>query len=179
MKRTAWVLLACLAVGVNAADEKGTTIKFDGLSSTTPADWKSEKPANQMRFAQFIIPKAKGDADNGQLIIFKLGGTAQQNVDRWKGQFIPPEGKKIDDVAKVQTMKVAGSDVTYLDIHGTYLDGRPGLPAAQKKKRANYRMLAVQFDTPDNSYQILFRGPAKTVAEHKKGFETWVKGFKK
>ena len=40
-------------------------------------------------------------------------------------------------------------------------------------------MLAVQFEGPENIYHVLMRGPEKTVAEHKKGFETWVKGFKK
>jgi hypothetical protein len=40
-------------------------------------------------------------------------------------------------------------------------------------------MLAVQFEGPDNPYHIKLTGPAKTVDEAKKGFDEWLKGFKK
>src|SRR5262249_18747743 len=145
----------------------------------TPKEWKEEAPENKMRFAQFRLPAAKPDKDDAQLVIFKgFTGTAKQNVERWKGQFIPPEGKKIDDVSKVEETKVANHPVTYLDIQGTYLDGPPNLPAAQKTKRPGYRMLAVQFEGPDNIYHIKLYGPEATVAAHKKAFDEWLKAFK-
>jgi hypothetical protein len=170
--------LTGLALGATAAD-KGTVVTLDNLKSTAPANWKEETPSNKMRFAQFLLPRAEGDKADAQLVIFKgFGGSAKANVDRWKGQFLPPQGKTIDDVAQVKELKVAGNPVTYLDIHGTYLDGPPMLPASKKMKRPNWRMLAVQFEGPKNNYHILVRGPAKTIEKHRKGFDEWIKGFK-
>ena len=39
--------------------------------------------------------------------------------------------------------------------------------------------MAVQFEGPSDVYHIKFTGPAKTVAEQKKAFDEWLKGFKK
>jgi hypothetical protein len=103
----------------------------------------------------------------------------RDNVNRWKGQFTAPAGKSIDDVAKVQEIKIAGRDATLLDVHGTYTyKRRPFDPNEQGEKRPDYRMLAVQFQGPDNLYHIRLVGPAKTVEHFEKGFEEWLKNFK-
>ena len=172
------VALACLLASSSRGEEKGTEFKLDNLKSTTPADWKSEKPTSTLRLAQFRLPKAEGDKDDAELRVFSLGGSAKQNLERWKGEFQPPKGKSMDDVSKVEEFKVAGCAVLYFDVSGTWLDGAPGQPADKKTKREDYRMIAVQFNGPDNPFQFKLMGPAKTVEKHKKGFDEWLKGFK-
>jgi hypothetical protein len=159
---------------------KGSEVELDGLRSRAPAEWKEERPSNRMRLTQFRLPKQKGDEQDAELVIFKgLGGSAKDNVERWKGQFQPPEGKKIDDVAKVKEMKVAGAAVTYLDVQGTYLFKFPPFdPNAKVQKRPNYRMLAAQFDGERNIYHIKLTGPARTVEHYKAGFDKWLENFK-
>lgn len=160
--------------------DKGVVVDLDGLKSTAPGDWKEQAPSNRMRFMQFRLPKKGDDKHDAELVIFRnISGTAKENVQRWKGQFSPPEGKKIDDVAKVEELKVSGAELTYLDVSGTYLfKTRPVDPSDKGEKRPNYRMLAVQFDAPKNIYHIKLTGPAKTVEAYKKGFDEWVKNFK-
>jgi len=178
MKRAALLLLGVLLLPAHA-DDKGTEVKFGDLKSTTPASWKPGKFGG-FRFMEFKLPHHKDDEVDGDLAIFKgFGGSKKENLTRWKGQFIAPEGKSIDDVTKVEEMKVADCEVLYVDISGTYLEGPPMLPAAQKKKRPGYRMLAVQFEAPDDKYHIKLVGPAKTIEKHKKEFDEWLKGFKK
>lgn len=168
------------AADSDKAKGKGVVVDLDGLKSTTPGEWKEEAPANRMRFMQFRLPKKSGDKHDAELIIFRnISGTAKENVNRWKGQFSPPEGKKIDDSAKIDEMKVSGADLTCLDVSGTYLfKTRPFDPKDKGEKRLNYRMLAVQFEGPKNVYHIKLTGPAKTVEAYKKGFDDWVKNFK-
>jgi len=179
MRRAAVLLLGLTVLAVRA-DEKGAEINLDGLRSKTPGDWKEETPSNRLRWMQFRVPKAKDDEANGELYLTKgISGSKEDNLKRWKGQFLPPSGKKIDDVTKVENIKVAGCEVMYVDIQGTYLEGPPMAPPAAKKRKPNYRMLAVQFEGPQDVYHIKFTGPAKTIAEHKKGFDEWLKGFKK
>jgi hypothetical protein len=184
MNRVLWVMcagaLACLGAGGARAedkDAKGDVVELDGLKATVPADWKKEKPKSSFRYAQFRVPRAEGDEEDAELVIFKgLGGTVKANVDRWKGQFIPPEGKTINDVSTLQKMKVGGFPATYLDIHGTYLDSVPG--STKVTKRPGYRLLALQVDGDKNPYHIKLIGPAKTIAKHKKDFDKWLEAFK-
>jgi hypothetical protein len=159
---------------------KGTPVLVDGLTSIAPAAWKEEAPANKMRSAQFRLPHHKDDAEDAELVIFKgLGGGAAQNVERWKGQFLPPEGKKIEDMAKVEEIKIAGKPATMLDIQGIYKSkAAPFDPNSKEVRKPEYRMIAVYFDGPENPYQFKLTGPAKTVEMYKKDFDSWVKGFK-
>ncbi|MFO0926399.1 MAG: hypothetical protein U0736_05080 [Gemmataceae bacterium] len=169
----AGVLLAGLGSAV-AAEEKGTAVDLDGLTSTAPAAWVKESPSNRMRYLQFRLPKVKGDTEDAELVIFKgLGGSADDNIVRWKRQFTPPGGK-------VTQIKIGGHQAALLDADGTYgFNPAPFNPASKTIARPNYRMLAVHFDGPKDVYHIKLTGPAKTVAHYKKGFDTWLEGFKK
>jgi hypothetical protein len=159
---------------------KGVVVDMDGLKSTTPGDWKEEAPANRMRFMQFRLPKKGSDKEDAELVIFKgLGGGSKANVQRWKDSFIPPEGKRIDDVAEVKEIKIGDRPAIYLDIQGTYnVKLQPFNPRSKTEKKPNYRMLAIYFDGPKDIYQIKLTGPAKTVEAYKTGFDQWVKNFK-
>ena len=102
-----------------------------------------------------------------------LGGGAKANIARWKSAFKPPAGKTIDDVAKVEEIKIGGMKATYLDVRGTYT-----APFSKAGPQPDYRMLAVYFDGKDNAYTIKLVGPAATVEAAKKGFDEWLKAFK-
>jgi len=171
--------LACLGVGGARAADKDSkeVVELDGVKAVVPADWKKEKPKSSFRYAQFRVPRAEGDEEDAELVIFKgLGGSVRANVDRWKGQFIPPEGKTIADVSTVKETKVGGFPATYLDVRGTFRDGMPG--STKVTKRPGYRMLALQVEGDKNPYHIKLTGPAKTIAKHKKDFDKWLEAFK-
>jgi hypothetical protein len=171
--------LVYVANASRAADDekKGTVVKLGGLSSTAPAEWKKEEPLGTMRLSQFALPKVEGDSTDAEVTIYKAGGGTKANIERWKNQFSPPEGKKIDDVAKESKMKVGDVEVTYLDITGTY-KAPPFDPKYKGKKMDNFRLVGVIFETKDGDYQIRFIGPEKTVEKYKKGFDEWIKNFK-
>jgi len=174
------------ATSLRAADDKkkdGNVVELDTLKSKTPADWTQETTTNQMRAYQFKLPNAKDDKASAELIIFYFGqgggGSAADNIKRWKGMMAPPDGKKIDDVAKVDKFKVGEVPVTYLDVEGTYLaKERPFDPNSKVEKKPDYRMLGVIFESPKGPYFIRVTGPAKTIAEQKQAFDEWLKNFK-
>jgi hypothetical protein len=184
MKPLAWVAgflgVALLAWGTARADDKGTVVDLDGLKSKAPAEWKEEKPSSRLRLAQFRLPAQGGDKEDADLAIFKgISGSSKDNIKRWKDQFAPPEGKTIDDVSKVETLKVSGSEAFYLDVAGTYKYKFPPFdPNAKVTLKPNYRMLAIQFEGPKDVYHIKLTGPAKTIEYYKKGFDEWFKAFK-
>jgi hypothetical protein len=168
------LLLSCglaPAPGSAAEEKKGTVVSLDGLQSRAPADWQEETPQGSLRLKQFTIP------GGGELVIFTAGGGADANVQRWKGQWAPPEGKKLDDVAVVKQVKIADRPAVLLEIEGTYRTA-PFDPKHKGKALPGYRMLAIYLDGPANAYQIKFYGPARAIEKQKDAFEQWYKGFK-
>jgi len=171
------------SVNAGGQNEGGTTVTLDSLKSRTPADWVEETPTSRLRFKQFRLPAVGDDKENAQLLIFYFGpgagGSVDENIKRWKKMFIPPEGKTIDDVAKVEKLKIGKVDYTYFDAHGTYLaKSRPNLPDSEATPYPNYRMLAGVFQTRDGPYYMRLVGPADTVKHYKPGFDQWLKAFK-
>ena len=184
MRRTlflAGLTLAALAHAAVGGDAKGTPVDLDGMTSKAPATWTKEAPSNRMRYAQFKVPKAKDDKEDAELVIFKgLGGSSKANIDRWKKQFVPPAGKKIDDVSKVTEIKIGGLPATMLDVSGTFnYNPAPFNPRSKTEARPNYRMIAIHFEGPKEIYHIKLTGPAKTIEAAKKDFDAWLQGFKK
>jgi hypothetical protein len=190
MTRARWLTAVGLAILVldlsgqasRAGGDKGAVVEIDGLKSHTPANWVAEKTSSKMRVAQFRVPKVGDDKQDAELIIFFFGGQGggvEANVKRWKEMFFPPRGKTMEDVARVEKMKVGAVPVTYLDVNGTYKYKKaPFVPDSQAELRPDHRMLAVYFDSKNGPYFIRLVGPAATVAQNKKGFDEWLKNFK-
>jgi hypothetical protein len=188
MQRIFWLGLLGLATvmgwqQVQAGGQKGTVVELGGLRSTTPGDWKVETPSNKFRAYQFTVPKAQGDTRDAEVVIFFFGqgsgGSADENIKRWKKMFLPPEGKSIEEVSKVETLKVGKVPLTYLDVRGTYVFKNPPFdPNAKEERHPNHRMLSVFFDNENGPYFIRLTGPAKTVEQQKKNFDEWLKNFK-
>src|SRR5438128_627729 len=151
MRRIMTAGLALLLLAGNLrAENKGSTVEIDGLKSKVPDTWKQQETTSSMRAFQFVIPKDKDDKYDAELVIFFFGknggGGVKANIDRWKGLISPPDGKQIDDVAKVEEMKVGDVKVTLLDASGTYtVKTRPADPSDKGEKRDNYRLIGVVF----------------------------------
>jgi hypothetical protein len=172
-----WLAAGFALVGFARADDKPVTVKLDKLSATAPADWKKEKPSNLLRTYQFKLPGAK-DHPEAELAIYNQ---SSPKIDRkfaeWKGTFVAPEGKTVDDIAKTAKWDVPGATVNVLDITGTWkYKERP-----QDKKETlleDWRVIWVVVDEKDETHHFRLSGPAVTVNEHAKAFEKWIKSFK-
>jgi hypothetical protein len=166
------VLLATLAAG-------GTVVELGGLKAVAPVAWKEAPASSPMRVKQFTVPGKGGDAE---VVVFFFGqgqgGSVEDNVARWKKQFQPPEGKTIDQVSKMETIRGAGANISLLDISGTYLFKARPMDPSPGEPRPNHRMLAAVLETPKGNYYIRLVGPEKTVAAAKKDYVSWLKAFK-
>src|SRR5205807_361282 len=83
-------------------------VEIAGMKSKTPDSWKEERATSEMRLAQFKLPKAEGDSEDAELIIFYFkggSGTAEQNMARQLAKFKPAEGKEKVE-AKMDKIKV-------------------------------------------------------------------------
>ena len=150
------------------------------LTFATPEGWQASKPASSMRVVEFTLPRAAGDAEDAQLVVYYFGGqggSVQANIDRWVGQMQQPGGKPSDAAAKRTTRKVNGLSVTLLDVSGTYVaEMSPG--AAERNNKPNFRLRAGVVETANGPYYIKLTGPEKTIAKWDQAFEQFVGSLK-
>jgi hypothetical protein len=135
------------------------------LAYTAPADWRARPAASSMRIAEFIIPRAPGDAEDAELIIYYFGtgaGTIDANIDRWIGQIQQPDGSATAAKAKRTTQTVNGLAVTMVDASGTYVaEMRPG--STDRYNKPGFRLRAAVVETARGPYYVKMTGPAKTI----------------
>jgi len=180
MSRSVLMLIAALIAPARAADDSRLfTIAAAGFTLEAPAGWQRVEPKSGIVETEFAIPgPAAGDAP-GRMTVMGAGGSVQANIERWFGQFTQPDGSATKDRGTIKKIKVAGCDVTLVDVSGTYKD-MPGGPFAggAAVERPDYRMLAAIIETPEGGNQFLkLYGPAATIAPHADGFRQMVEGM--
>ncbi len=84
--------------------------------------------------AEYGIPAVTGDKDDGRLTISRAGGSVDDNIARWKGQF----SKKLDKESR-ETIDAGGIKIAIVDLTGTFDDSR-GM-RGPSVTRPDYRML--------------------------------------
>jgi hypothetical protein len=171
------IWLASHAPSVFAQAQAGT-VELGGLKSRAPASWVEERPNNARFYKEYRIEPVNDDKSNTRVTIEFLGKGRRDipsgSIKRWKGMFLPAEGKTVQEAARVQRLTVNGAPVTYLDIRGDY----KGIPGDDTTPQQNFRLLGVYLDTPQGWYQLRLFGPADTVEFHRTEFEDWAKAFK-
>ena len=169
------VALACSSI-ILAQQSTSQTLKF-----TTPSGWVEEKTTSTMRVAQYKLPKADGDSDDGSLVIYFFGtgqgGGAAANIERWINQMKQPDGSESKSKAKESSTVVNGLKVNSVDVTGTYTaEMAPG--SGTFHNNPNYRLRAAVIETPKGSYYLKLVGPEKTVAKWDKSVNDFVGSFK-
>ena len=136
--------------------------KVDDVVLHVPDGWKKEEPNSRMRALQFGIPPVPGDQRPAELAVFNFrgGGTVNQNIERWIGQF-DPQGRQ----QSLFEGTASGGRYWLADISGTYNQsiGPPFLRKTESKPGS--RVLAVIVVTKQGKVLYLkLAGPDKTVA---------------
>lgn len=173
--------LVCAAAPLAAEEEPAKDQQValaDGqIQLTAPKSWQKKQPRTRIVEYEFAAPAADGDEADGRMTIMGAGGSVEQNVQRWVGQFTQPSGKNTADVMKSQDLEVSGVKVRVVDLKGTFKD-QPG-PLAPAVNRENYRMLGAIIVTPElGQYFLKLTGPEKTIAAHEEAFHEMVKSLK-
>jgi hypothetical protein len=160
------------------------TVTFAAQSATlhfdAPKEWTAQPSSSAMRVAQYTLPRAAGDSEDGELIVYYFGGqggSVQANLDRWVGQMEQPDGRPSKAVANTETMTVNAMKVTVLDVSGTYVaEMAPG--SANRHNKPNFRMKAAVVETPAGPYFVKLTGPAKTVERWNAAYTAFLKSAK-
>jgi hypothetical protein len=161
------IIVAAILV-VSVAAQTGS------LTFTAPPGWQPRPAASKMRVAEFVVPKAAGEPEDGEVIVYFFGGTGgsvDANIERWIGQFQQPSGRAAD--GNRSTRMVGALKITTVDVSGTYVaEISPG--SAQRHHKPNYRMRAAVVETPGGPYFVKFTGPGGTVKQASAAFDRFL-----
>ena len=152
-----------------------------GLKWTEPPSWKAQ-PERPMRAATYTVPRAAGDAEDGECAVFYFGpgqgGGVEANLKRWIGQFEAPGGGPADKLAKTSKATVNGLAVTRIDLTGTYkASGGPMMQPGPAKP--GYRLLGAIVEGPQGAVFFKLTAPAKTAAAQAAAFDKMIQSVSK
>jgi len=153
------------AQGVNppaGAVDLSVMMSDGAVEFTAAKDWQRKR--SKIIKHEFTIKPLKSNAESGgedeatehsgRLTVSSAMGSITANVDRWKKQFTQPDGSKTEDHSKIEKMMVAGQQVHFVDITGTFYD-QPGGPFGKKIEHPGYRMLAAIVNVKDHGQFFL------------------------
>lgn len=134
-----------------------------GLKFDAPKEFAAEAPQSAMQVARYKLPAASG-AEDGLLVVYYfgkgMGGSVEDNVKRWIGQF--PEK---DSEPRVEAGKTAsGLHMTIVDVSGTEHAPTPMNPNAPR--RPKWRMIGAIIEARDGNYFAKATGPRETLEKH-------------
>jgi hypothetical protein len=115
-----------------------------------------------MRAAEYVIPHAKSDAENGECLVITFGpgqgGTVDENVDRWVRQLGAPASTPVRT-----TRTVGGMAVTRVELTGTYTPmSMPGGPPAASP-HPGWRLSGAIVQAPSGLWFFKMTGPDATI----------------
>jgi hypothetical protein len=152
------------AIDPNAPSAPGAAASENATNLTwkVPTRWQVMPNTSSMRIATYRVPRASGDSADADVSVTQAGGAVSANVERWIGQF-DAEGQK---KAKQSTRRVAGFDVTIVEVEGTFGGGMSG--GSEK----GWALLGAIVATPGMPHFFKITGPAHTVASAKAELDT-------
>jgi hypothetical protein len=171
--RLVFVLLLGLGIPALASGEDRS--QAAGLQFTAPEDWKRVPTASPLAAAQFRIPHARGDDDDGEAVLFQFedekGGKLSDAVERWYSQFTQPDGRPAKDTAVVTNRTVNGLSVKVVSLAGTY---RPTMGAMAHPPRPGYRLLGAVVEGRGGPWYWRAVGPAATMDKARGDFDALI-----
>lgn len=148
---------------------KATASKLGGPADVfydVPAGWQKVENPNAMRKATYKITRSGADAEDGELTVSQVGGTADLNIKRWGSQFEP-----LSAPAQKTEKEVSGLKVTRVEMRGTYRG--MAMPGAESKPKDGYALLGAIVETSPPTFFKL-TGPEKTVIAARGDFDKLV-----
>jgi len=156
---------------------KSDKLVIQGFAAPVPSVWTPSQPASTMRVAQFSLPPT-GGAEAGELAAYFFptgqGGSHQANIERWASQFVNAEGKPV--APKISSSKRGDTEVTLVELHGTYARGVGMGPTGEAKP--DQSLVTAMVETAIGRITLQMYGPSKTVAAQRDNFLKLAQGFR-
>ncbi|MGD9488058.1 MAG: hypothetical protein AB7W47_08550 [Calditrichaceae bacterium] len=177
-------LLVLMSCGTKEKTESAPSMTSapDGeIIYTAPQGWLAQTPSSSFRKAEYSLPGVEGKdaADLGVFFFPGTGGSVQDNLDRWYGQIMQPDGSSTSAKAETKKSTVGNLHVTTVYVTGTYMKSSSGMMmGGPVDELPGYAMLAAIVETANGPWFFKVTGPQETVDYWRPTFEKFINTFK-
>lgn len=142
------------------------------LAWTVPKEWIEEPPKSGMRKAQYRLPAAPGDKEDGECVVYYFGagqgGEVKANLDRWAAQF---RGGGTTS-PKFSEMKAGSFTISRAEARGTYTPSPMSMGGGpEPEPKPGYMLLGAIVPGPDANWFFKCTGPEKTMEANRARFD--------
>jgi len=166
----------------SCSKKSGQPLDLGPVTLQAPSEWTSTPPTSMMRKAQFTLPRAEGDGEDGELVIFYFqgeGGGVDANFRRWAGQFAQPDSTPSFDKATTANTTVDGMPLSTMELSGTYVAPITPMDPSKRHNKPNFRLLGAVLETSNGPYFFKLTGPEKTIEKWAGAFDEFLKSAKR
>jgi hypothetical protein len=160
------------AAGEEAIPAGMQRITVRGLRMYVPENWQREAPSSTMRDIQMRVPGDLPDTPHAGFVVYGgIGGSVQQNIDRWTQQFTSDDGSTVRPV--IEDIWAGDLQIAIVELSGTYTSTMmPG------ESGGDVTMIQAIVETPSGE-QIFIRllGPRAVVASNNAAFRAALAGL--
>ena len=150
-------------------DADAAWVEFGPIRAPRPRHWIWSPPTSRMRLANYIVPADSGGRQAELVIFHGIGGSDEDNINRWQGQFADGDGNR---VAPLVTMLRAGStDITMIELAGSYMGMSMPAPIPGQL------FLAAIIHAPGGTFHARLLGDRTTVEAHRAAFHAFLSGI--
>jgi hypothetical protein len=144
------------------------------IAWTAPGAWASVPPSSNMRKAQYRIPKASGDPEDGECAVFYFGagqgGDTSANIERWASQFKDASGKT--PAPEIAETTLGGMKVSKVVLEGVYEASAMGMTTGPPKP--GFLLLGAIVSGPDANWFFKCTGPKATISANRAAFDAMI-----
>lgn len=142
------------------------------LAWTVPKEWIEETPKSEMRRAQYRLPAAPGDREDGECVVYYFGagqgGEVKPNLDRWASQF----GGRGSTPPKFTEMKAGAFTISRAEAKGTYTGSPMSMGGGpEPDPKPDYMLLGAIVPGPESNWFFKCTGPEKTLEANRARFD--------
>jgi len=167
-------------VGPAGAPPPGTSATAaGGVTWTAPDEWRAQAPSSNMRAAEFAFGEASGPQAVMAVFFFGpgQGGSIDDNVQRWVGQFRQADGRDSMQAAEIGHRQVNGLEMTLVDVTGAYEAGM-GMGGGGPTPASNQRLLAAIAVGPQGPVFFKMVGPVAVMDLAEPSFDEFVRSIR-
>ena len=156
-------------ISINGTNQIANRSVVETISYKAPDTWNVNKSEKQFRLLEITLDTGE---DFSLVVFSNIQGTADQNIQRWIGQF--QKDKLFTDNIFVQKDSLDNKYITLLEMYGTYEVPNMANPSQEKVIKNDYGLLGGVIEFPNSLYFIKAVGINSIISENSDNFREFV-----
>ena len=157
-------------ISINGTNQfKGRDL-VKNISYKLPDGWIASSSDKQFRLLEINL---ENNEDFSLVVFNNIQGTADQNIDRWIGQFKKDQSFNADNIV-IKRDSLDNKYVTSIEMYGTYEVPRMGNNTAPAVVQSNYGLLGGVVEFPNRLYFLKAVGNDELIKGSSVSFEEFL-----